>query len=257
MTIQEIIVKRRDKERVFLEDDLDFIKKEILSRKPIILKSLLSQEEAYNIRKFSFNRAQNEKENLPKIVYGTPNFHCINNNVEKSKVKKILHVYAYFYWNPQSNPIATYFRRMFKLRNSLSDLPENFALTGIQEGYVSLPVVQQYPRGGGYLQEHTDPDTKQKIVINTILSKFGEDYKDGGLFFRNANGTKIFVDSLLEPGDAFLFHPQTSHGVQAIEPYEKLDWKRSDGRWMCFSTLVTTSSLNGIDDGTSGQPSSY
>ena len=40
--------------------------------------------------------------------------------------------------------------------------------------------VIQYLTGGGTISPHTDPYDLSKLQIGCILSKFGEDYKDGG-----------------------------------------------------------------------------
>lgn len=250
--MKEVLVISRSSDMIVLDTPILKLQSIISSKEPIILRELLTKNEAKTIRDHAWLQTKlNKMITLPDIFLNCPNFHSINNNVEKSQVKKILHYYAFFYWNDESRSVDVYFRRMFKLRNLLSDLPEYYGLSN-DDGYISMPVVQQYPRGGGYMQEHTDPTFRQKVVVNTILSTFGKDYNDGGLFFRNKNNEKIYVDSLLNPGDAFLFHPEISHGVDPIDLNSKLDWSKEDGRWMCFSTLVTLSSLQGVKDGTAG-----
>ena len=97
------------------------------------------------------------------------------------------------------------------------------------------------------MQEHQDPDNGQKVVVNTILSKFSEDYVKGGLFYRDKFEKKINVDIELNPGDAFVFYPTLSHGVDPIDDEKEISWDSQDGRWMCFSTLVTAASLSGED----------
>lgn len=87
------------------------------------------------------------------------------------------------------------------------------------------------------MQEHKDPDIGQKLVIDTILSSAPKDYKKGGLFVRDENNEKLFVDNLVSPGDAIAFYPQISHGVDPIDPDSDIDWNRDDGRWMCFQLL--------------------
>jgi hypothetical protein len=228
---------------VSIELEFKKIQEEILSKKPVIIRNLLTPNEVDEIRNICIKRATNEPKNLPEINNSTPNYHTIYQNNEASKVKKIIHAFTFFYWNKDSDHIAPYFKRMFKLRNKLSGLPENYALENIEDGYVSIPVVQHYPRGGGYMQEHIDPDIKQKVVINVVLGKHGTDFKSGGLFYRNENNKKMYVDACLNPGDAFVFFPKISHGIDPIDPEIKIDWEKNDGRWMCFSTLIKLSSM--------------
>ncbi len=113
--------------------------------------------------------------------------------------------------------------------------------------------MQQFPRGGGYLQEHKDPDVGQKVVVSTILSSIPRDFNEGGLYCRDKDGKKFYIDPLVEPGDGLAVFPQIPHGVDPIDPDFELDWNRNDGRWMCFSTLATLTSWQGINDGTSGK----
>jgi len=251
----EVFTAERKGEYIELDTNFDTIKQHINNKEPVVIRNILSNDEANHLRAFSIKLANRIQPSVPTITEGSPNYHRIDNNPEKSQVKCILHLFAFFYWNSESTPIVNYFKRLFKIRNSLSGLSENYALSGIKDGYISIPLVQQYPRGGGYMQEHQDPDTGQKVVVNTILSKYSKDYKTGGLFYRNQLEEKIFVDSELNPGDVFVFHPTLSHGVDPIDPNEKLDWNKSDGRWMCFSTLVTTSSIHG--KGGAGIPVNY
>jgi len=244
----------RNGEQIRLNYDYSVIQNHVKSKKPVIIRNLLSTDEARTIRKFAIQMRKSLPSSSPKISEKSPNYHRIDNNEEKSQVKCILHLHAFFYWNKETEPIKNYFKRLFKLRNILSDLPEEYALSDIVDGYVSLPLVQHYPRGGGYMQEHQDPDNGQKVVVNTILSECPKDYETGGLFYRNNDGKKIYVDKELKPGDAFIFYPTLSHGVDPIDANVKLNWENDDGRWMCFSTLVTESSLTGENSSGAAKP---
>lgn len=138
------------------------------------------------------------------------------------------------------------------VRNQLSGLSPDYATKTEEDGLISFPAIQHYPRGGGWMEEHIDPDIGQKVVLSTVLSKMGKDYNEGGLFYINSNGKKEFVDQHLEPGDSFLFKPNIKHGVAPIDPLEKLDWEADDGRWMMFSALISILSLKGLDDSAAG-----
>jgi hypothetical protein len=253
MSILEVKTLKRENENVTLSHSLDFIQNHISSGKPLIIRGLLSEKESEHLIQYSCEISKNQPPSCPKVENGIPNYHRMDENIEKSKVKSILHLYTFFYWNKESMPVATYFRRLFKIRNTISNLPEDYALNNIQDGLISIPTVQQYPRGGGYMQEHIDPDSGQKAIFSTLLSKPGRDFFKGGLFYRDEKNNKIFMDDLLRPGDSFVFYPSASHGVDPVDNEITLDWSKIDGRWMCFSALVTASSLNGENDGTSGQ----
>lgn len=253
MSILEVETLKRENDNVVLSHNLNEIRNYVSSGKPLIIRGILSEKESEHLIQYSNEISKNIPASCPNVEYGIPNYHRIDNNVEKSKVKSILHLYTFFYWNKESIPVATYFRRLFKIRNMISNLPENYALNNIQDGLISIPTVQQYPRGGGYMQEHRDPDTGQKAIFSTLLSKPGKDFFKGGLFYRNEKNEKIFIDDRLRPGDSFVFYPSASHGVDPIDIEMTLDWNKIDGRWMCFSALVSVNSLNGVNDGTSGK----
>ncbi len=246
----ECEVTKINNEEISINCSLDDIKDEIINMRPVILRGILTTEEAKKIREISFKRGINEKQSLPKITNETPNYNYINIKNPKSVLKKILHIFTYFYWNADSQPVETYFRRMYKLRNKISGLKEDFALDKIEDGFFSIPIVQHYPRGGGFLQEHTDPDDKSIVVVNTILSSYGKDWKEGGLYYRNNDGIKIYVDSKLNLGDAFLFNPKTRHGIDPIDPNIEMKWDTDEGRWMCFSALITVAGVQGKLKGT-------
>lgn len=254
MKILETNVLDRKEDKIFLDKSIDQIRLHVLSGNPVFVRGMLSGDEVEHLRFLSRKMASDQKVSNPPITTEAPNYHRIDNNHPKSKVKNMLHLYSFFYWNPESKPVVNYFKRQFKLRNILSNLPENYALDRIENGMISVPLVQQYPRGGGYMQEHQDPDVGQKVIINTILSSIPKDFEKGGLFCRDDSGNKVYIDPLLNPGDSIIFYPQTRHGADPIDPSFELDWNRDDGRWMCFSTLVTLSSLQGKDDGTAGMP---
>jgi hypothetical protein len=247
MELKEFQIIERNDEEIKFDFNIEDLQNHIKSGNPAIIRGFFSEKESNELIKFSIDFSKTENVSCPVVNTDTPNYHRIDNNIEKSKVKSILHLFTYFYWNKESHPVAKFFKRLFKLRNLISHLPENFALENLEDDMISIPIVQQYPRGGGYMQEHMDPFVGQKVIFSVLLSKFSRDFFTGGLFFRNENDEKIYVDSKLNPGDAFVFHPNIKHGVDPIDPTIKLDWEKFDGRWMCFSALVNIKTLNGQD----------
>jgi hypothetical protein len=245
--LKEFLIIERNDEEIKFDFNIKDLKNHVQSGNPAIIRGFFSEEECRELIKFSIGFSKTEDVSCPTVSANTPNYHRIDNNIEKSKVKSILHLFTYFYWNKESQPVAKFFKRLFRLRNLISNLPENYALENLEDDMISIPIVQQYPSGGGYMQEHMDPSIGQKVVFSVLLSKFSRDFFSGGLFFRNEKNEKIYVDSKLNPGDAFVFHPNTRHGVDPIDPENKLDWNNFHGRWMCFSALVNVKTLNGQD----------
>lgn len=245
MELKEFPITERNDEEIKYDFNLEDLKNHIYSGNPAIISGFLSEKEANALIDNCIKFSKTRDVSCPNVKVGIPNYHRIDHNVEKSKVKCILHLFTYFYWNNESQHVAKFFKRLFRLRNLLSNLPENYALENSNDDMISIPTVQQYPKGGGYMQEHMDPDIGQKVIFSVLLSKFSKDFSQGGLFYRDENNKKIFVDSKLNPGDAFVFHPKTRHGVDPIDPDEELNWNNTDGRWMCFSALVNVKTLNG------------
>lgn len=228
----------------------------IARKQPLIVRSLVSADEVECVRSLCAEWSLREEPSNPPVTRSSKNYHRINLNPERSSVKSVNHVYRFFYWDENTNPVAAPFARAMRLRNVLSNLDVEYAQNEITDGFVSMPFVSHYPRGGGYLQEHQDPVSRQKAVVIVNLSRLGDDFTSGGLYFLDeAEGNApVHVDPLMEPGDAFVFHPQTPHGVRPIDPDVPLDLSRTDGRWMFTSSLVSLGSLNGTDYANAGQP---
>lgn len=258
MQVAEVNVVNRDNGTFVLDKNYDDILQFINSGIPVIIRGLFSQEEVSHLREKCIQWTKKDEPNHPKDrSFGCRNYHSLYENNPKSNVKSILHAYTYFPWNDESDEVSPYFHRLIRLRNGLTGLPDDYALKDEVDGRVSVPTVQQYPRGGGYMQEHQDPDVGQKVIVNTTLSKFSEDFQDGGVFFRNNEGEKIFVDPMVNPGDALVFPPRIEHGVEPIDPSAELEWSKNDGRWMCMAALLSVKSLNGQDKEAAGKPVQY
>ena len=255
MQINEVNVIKRENGSFVLDKKFEYILDLIKLDMPVILKKLFSNEEVTHLRNCCTDIANNENANHPKDrSFGCKNYHSIYNNNPKSNVKSILHAFTFHPWNKESDQVISYFERLIKLRNILTGLPEDYALKNEEDGRVSVPTVQQYPRGGGYMQEHEDPDIGQKVIVNVTLSNFNKDFRNGGVFYRNKKGEKIYVDPMVEPGDALIFPPKVQHGVDPIDPETELEWKLEDGRWMCMAALLSIKSMNGKDNNAAGKP---
>lgn len=224
----------------FQNIDIQDIKKSIENFEPVIIRNLLSENESKTIIDSCLSLKNKKPLSCPKVEFGIENYHRIDDDVKLSSVKSKLHLYSLFYWNEDTEKVSKYFKRIMKIRNALSDLPDDYAVKNTDDGMISIPCVQQYPRGGGYMQQHIDPDIGQKAILSVLLEK---EFTDGGLYYLDGE-KRIFVDKLMNVGDAFVFNPKVSHGVAPIDSSTNLDWSKNDGRWMCFSILVTLSSLN-------------
>ena len=50
-------------------------------------------------------------------------------------------------------------------------------------------------------------------------------------FILKKNNKKINIENKLEEGDAVIFYGSVAHGVDKVDPKEKLVWNSNAGRW--------------------------
>ena len=169
-----------------------------------------------------------------------PDYHRINDEYPKSWVKAKMHSYYFHRWNQQRDLLAA-FKEIFEIKNALAGAGKDDYFDSIpSSGVISRVVSHQYPRGGGYLAEHVDP-TSPFALIQTIIqaSTFGEDFSSGGLYVRHsADSEPVMIDQYTQMGDLIVASPHIRHGVAPIDPDQKLDWSRSDGRWMILPVVI-------------------
>lgn len=219
----------------------------IEERKVIVLKHAFDRDAMTRIKDGCVQFAREHEPENPEIKPGVPNFYRIDDDPPKSQVKRICRSFALFYWNDYDfGGERPYLQALAGLRNRLAGLHEGFAFERVEEGQLSIPSIVHYPRGGGYLQTHEDPPSKQRAVVTAILSELGSEYKSGGLFVDDPKtGERVLLDSELEVGDVYLINPAITHGVAPVDPGEPREFDSADGRWMMFSALVAFGSLSG------------
>ena len=88
---------------------------------------------------------------------------------------------------------------------------------------------------------HTDPYHNQKAILGIYLSKYGEDFEDGGIYFLDKKDKIVFLEPEIEKGDAVIAYPTVVHGVNTIDEHKKPKWNDDPkGRW--FLGLYTNDS---------------
>ena len=63
------------------------------------------------------------------------------------------------------------------------------------------------------------------------MSKLGKDFQKGGFYFKSSKKKRINIEKKLDEGDAVIFYGSIAHGVEKVDPEEKLSWKSNKGRW--------------------------
>ena len=221
--------------------DEKFIKK--LIRKMYVNKEayILKNSAPKNFKKVVIDLAnyykKNKKSNFYKMLDGTPNFHRA---IDKSLTKKyslyaIKHSFYFYNWNIKTrlekklkNGVYKHWRYVKYLAgNGMKKYEHNIP----SDGQIDRLQIVRYPAGGGQLRDHVDPRKNQRVVSGIIMSEIGKDFKEGGFYFKSSAKKKINIEKYLKEGDAVIFYGSIGHGVEKVDPKEKLIWNINKGRW--------------------------
>jgi|TARA_B100000780_G_scaffold278201_1_gene250972 hypothetical protein len=214
-----------------------------------IIRKMFVEKEAYiltnsadkNLKKVIINLAnhykKNKKSTFFKMIDGVPNFHRIINKkiTKKYSLFAIKHSFYFYNWNIKTklekklkDGVYKHWRYVKLLAgNSKKRFEKNIP----SDGQIDRLQIVRYPAGGGELRDHVDPKKNQRVVSGIIMSKIGEDFKSGGFYFKSSKNKKINIEKNLNEGDAVIFYGSIAHGVEKVDPKEKLSWKINKGRW--------------------------
>ena len=246
MTIEGLFIDEKNSTIVGVNEDLILkVRQAITAKKVVILKKVLSKTRAISLRSSILDFWKDVEPGVQKVIDNTsPNYHRVDNNPEKSQVKMVAHNYVSYYWNNDVCGENSVFRAMSKFRNLVAGLDENFTVNSIEGDWITVPVMYHYPPGGGKINKHADPKTKQFCTMLCSLSKKGDDFDTGGSYVEK--NQKICVEDSMSYGDMFLMDPTTVHGVDPIDPDLDLDWSSRKGRFVLNPALVQVKSLHGV-----------
>ncbi|WBV45499.1 hypothetical protein [Pseudoroseomonas cervicalis] len=181
---------------------------------------------------------------------GAPNAHRVNRWDERSFVKANYHQFSFLPWNQDPFDLFRLTAPVFRLRNLLAGLPpEKYLGRAPEEGAIARLLFHFYPAGEGCMNLHQDPvGPHQCAVPLMVLSRFGQDYSEGGLVLQEKGGALRGVDAALAPGDVVWFHPQQPHGIETIDPHRPADWLAFRGRWSGVFAVNKLQDAAGIAD---------
>jgi hypothetical protein len=182
--------------------------------------------------------------NYAAIEAGAPNFHRMNRSDPRAYVRGSFHQFVFFPWNQDVFNLFELFAGIYSVKNVLSGLPaDTFLGAKPQDGCTARLAFQMYPRGGGFLNRHSDPVDYHQLTVPILqMSTKGRDFSTGGLFVQMQDGSDLVVDDVTEPGDVVYFNARCPHGVHPIDPDAELRWLDYAGRWML---LFATNKLAG------------
>jgi hypothetical protein len=135
-------------------------------------------------------------------------------------------------------------RRVAVVRNRLLGLADDFALDTIEEGLWTAARLQQYPSGGGFIQEHVDQTAvghipsggSNYVQVLMVLTTRGADFERGGAYLEHPLG-RVDLEDHVELGDIVVYDERTRHGVDDIDPHKVLDVTSLSGRVAGFANL--------------------
>ena len=214
-----------------------------------IIKNMYVKREAYILRNsatkglketvldIANHYKKTRKTSFHKMKDGTPNFHRV---IDKDITKKyslfaIKHSFYFYNWNVKSKlekKLKDGAYRHWRYVKSLAGNGKNqFEKNIPSDKQIDRLQIVRYPAGGGELRDHVDSRKNQRVVTGVIMSKIGEDFLKGGFYFKTSKTKKINIEKRLEKGDAVIFYGSIAHGVEKVDPQEKLSWKSNKGRW--------------------------
>ncbi len=240
--IENLGIKIIDKNSfiLYLERNLTYLIDSIENYELYIIKNFYSKELILSLRYEILNLSQTMAQGIYSCVDGCPDYWRIHTSNPTANIDKLIKAYYFHNWN-KNWYLFSAFKELFEIKNILStNVGENQSQTNSFQDIISRIVVFQYPRGGGYLEEHTDPLTVfSKVQIAVVASEYGEDYQSGGFYARHPKqDNETYLDGQTGIGDIIIFSPRLPHGVQYIEPDSCLNLNASDGRWSFIPLIV-------------------
>jgi hypothetical protein len=207
-----------------------------------IVRQFVDRAFAIQIREYLTQIGRNSLPTYEPIKIGRPNFHRLNLDDERAHVRGCFHQFVFYPWNQDVFSLFQIFENLFKLKNLITGNPaEQFAGRYGQDGIVSRLAFQFYPTGKGFLNRHQDPYGDHQLTVPTVcFSEKSQDFRSGGAFIEESDGTRHFLDDDTGIGDVVFFDARSIHGVEKVDPDTERPWLDFVGRWTC---LIATNKL--------------
>ena len=215
--------------------------KSLLDGDVYLLKNSFHKSFLDKLKRETISSWKSMKSEFHKIYEGCPNFYRnITDDLSgKYAFKQIKQTQYFFPWNDDFFDLYKETYKRWRVLKYLSgfyrdvwekDTPKNGIVDRIQ--------IVKYPPNSGLLELHQDPYIYQKFFISVYLSKKGEDYEDGGMYFINKKKEKFLFENLVDIGDMSFGFGTIFHGVDISKPPKKELQDYTSGRW--FMGLYST-----------------
>ncbi len=215
----------------------EIIRNMYVKKEAYILKNAAPKNFKKTIIDLANHYKKRRKSSFHKMLNGTPNFHRV---IDKKITKKyslyaIKHSFYFYNWNIKTKLEKKLkdgaYRHWRYIKFLAGNKKKSFENNIPSDGQIDRLQVVRYPAGGGQLRDHVDPRKNQRVVTGLIMGKIGKDFQRGGFYFKSSKKKKINIEHRLNEGDAVIFYGSIAHGVEAVDPKEKLSWKSNKGRW--------------------------
>ena len=222
------------------------VKKKLRKNSFCILKNVIKEKDVNFMKSFN---STNEKRISGPWKYKMKDIRRLDlgDSYKNSRFSRCI---TFCEWNKKNEKFYKIIRPVIEIRNLLSKVKkEKYIykdLTPFQKDHNKDKIfcdfvrMLQYPTGGGFLALHDDFDKNYpERILNAILTVTSRkkinrnsklySYKVGGLYFLK-NKKKINVENMMNPGDLILFDQKIPHGVNSVDPHEKITLDNLNGR---------------------------
>jgi hypothetical protein len=206
-----------------------------------LLKKSFPPEYLQKIKKETVKNWKTKKSEFFKIRENCPNFY--RNITEelsgKYAFKQVKQTQYFFPWNDDFCNLYHQTYKRWRVIKYLSGFYKDvWEKDTPRDGIVDRIQIVKYPPKSGLLELHQDPYVYQKFFISVYLTKKGEDYEEGGMYFIDKKKNKFLFEDLVDVGDMSFGFGTIYHGVDVSNTIANNPESDVDGRW--FMGLYTT-----------------
>jgi hypothetical protein len=213
-SLMNIEVSREEALLLLSRGNLLSILRDINDGHLVIIRSYLDLNVVRSLRELCLGLIGRWKDEYTPFSVGVPNNTRLHRPRPESIVTVSFNALNFYPWNDSSLKLFNECMHLYNLRASLVGKSATSFVSQYDDGYAARLALQFYPEGIGFFESHRDPFDIHQIAIPTIaLSKYGSDFSTGGFYLMGPQNNKVYIDSILEPGDAIVFHSLIEHGV--------------------------------------------
>jgi hypothetical protein len=208
-----------------------------------VIQRFYDPQEILALRQRVFAGALQTDPSWHPLLDDCPDYHRLHDNYPNAYVKAKMHAFYFHGWREENSPLFRYFQDIFRMKCYLGGMDVGLDLRNTpSQGFVARVNLQNYPRGGGYISEHIDPNSKFALIQTLIQASDPQrDFHSGGLFARASDrADKVYLDHHSKPGDLMVLSPGIPHGVDPIDEGGEYDWRLNSGKWTILPLFVAS-----------------